>query len=168
MKKIILSTLLILGIGFATQAQTIGLLAQPNLNNGLIRKGIYAEYTIYKKIGLYTDYKFSKTNQSDNTIWYTYHIKTTTNQLNIGASYKLSNNIKVFATSSIVNSIKHDAVFIDLNDTEYTGQDKYKNLQNYQVGATYNINKIVLLVAYEDNKYFKDNRISLGLGLKIK
>lgn len=153
MKNLILTIAIVLISFTFVNAQTAGIIIQPEFNTNNVRKGLFVESTIYKSIGLYSDFKLL--NEKEN------HFR----QLNAGVSLKINKNVKTILSTSVINKLATDyfvAPLKDMQKGEYINQD-----QTFQVGVTYKAEFLTILGGYEFNKHFDNPRVTIGLGFNF-
>lgn len=158
MKKLSL-IIAFIAVSFAVNAQSVGVLVQPEFGTSVTRKGFFAESTIYKGIGLYSDFKIGKDNYQSGF----YHKDQFHTQFNVGVSLKVYKNFKVFASTSAINNTKVEEYHkmdgvVDGEVLKYQG----KAGSVYQGGIIYNTETISLVLGYESG-----NRVSVGIGFKL-
>lgn len=156
MKPII--TIILIIAAFTVNAQSVGIIVQPEFNTSITRKGFFAESTIYKGVGLYSDFKIGK----DNYQSMYYHKDQFHTQFNVGVSLKVYNGFKIFASTSAINTTKVEEyhLFEGIRDDMI----KYKGYAGsvYQGGIIYNTDPISLVLGYES-----DNKVTIGIGIKV-
>lgn len=159
--KNIMIAIAILGMSFAANAQTVGLLIQPDFSKSYTRKGFFAESTIYKRIGVYSDYKLM--NSANN------YFKERQTQVNVGLSYKVAPNLKAFASTSVINrertTYNNKLLFLQ-NPLKFIHRStEHRDSKSvYQVGAIFYTRAISVLGGYE----FDGARVTVGIGFNLK
>lgn len=157
MKRLTIITLLIIA-AFTVNAQSVGVIIQPEFGSSVTRKGFFAESTVYKGIGLYADFKIGKDDYQSEY----YHKDQFHTQFNAGASIKVYKGFKVFASTSAVNNTKVEEyhIFEGVKDDMIEYQGKAGSV--YQGGIIYNTEMLSLVLGYESG-----NRASVGIGFKL-
>lgn len=146
-------------LAFTVNAQSIGVMVQPEFGSSVTRKGFFAESTIYKGIGLYSDFKIGKDNYQSGF----YHKDQFHTQFNVGVSIRVYKGFKVFASTSAINNTKVEEYHkmdgvVDGEVLKYQG----KAGSVYQGGIIYNTETLSLVIGYESS-----NRVSVGIGFKL-
>lgn len=153
MKRLTLITVLILGFAVASYSQTVGIVVQPEFNTSNVRKGFFAESTIYKGVGLYSDYKLMNTKDKFSDSMFS--------QWNAGLSLRVLNNVKVFGTRSIVNNEKVTFHIRPIPEAVYT----HKLDAVYQAGLIYSIDIFTVLGGYETGG--RGHKVTVGIGFNL-
>lgn len=143
---------------FAVNAQSVGVIIQPEFGTSVTRKGFFAESTIYKGVGLYTDFKIGKDNIKSGY----YHKDQFHTQFNVGASVRVYKSFKLFASTSAINNTRVEEyhVFEGMKDDMIKYQGKAGSV--YQGGIIYNTETLTLVLGYESG-----NRVTVGVGFKL-
>lgn len=158
MKKLILSIALLLTSIVFVNAQTAGVLLQPEFNTSNVRKGLFIESTVYKSIGLYSDFKTLKNTVNDKQYNYS--------QINAGLSFKINKNVKAIATTSVINKMavdqKHPLKMHGIIKGDYISQER-----TYQLGVMYKAEFLTVLGGYEFNDKMNNPRVTVGIGFNF-
>lgn len=157
MKKLSIIISLIIA-AFTVNAQSVGIIVQPEFGSSVTRKGFFAESTVYKGIGLYADFKIGKDDYQSEY----YHKDQSHVQFNIGASVRVYKGFKLFVSTSAINNTKVEEyhVFEGMKDDMIKYQGKAGSV--YQGGIIYSTETLSLVLGYESG-----NRVSVGIGFKL-
>lgn len=153
--KTLFTSIALLLFAVTVSAQTAGVIIQPEFNSPNTRRGLFAEATILKGVGLYADFKVAKTT--------THSQRHSYNQLNAGLSFKVNRNLKAIASTSVINKVTIDNYgLFPLSQHVLTSKGNANRV--YQVGALFNAGVISVLGAYE----FDNNpRVTVGIGFNF-
>lgn len=157
MKNLIITLTLLL---FATlaSAQTVGFLIQPEFKTSNIRKGFFAESTIYKRVGLYSDIKLLNERDEVENLGYKYIFEKQNVQWDAGISFMVLDNLKAIISRSIINTKKEI-----VENYNY----KYNAEPAYQFAAMYSEGIISVLLGYEFEQNVNSKRVTIGLGFNF-
>lgn len=155
MKKLTFTIALLLFAVIAS-AQTAGVIIQPEFNTSNVRKGLFAEATIYKSFGLYADYKVLKNHTRNHRNYY--------NQLNAGISFKVSNSLKLITSTSVINKKSTDVLLAPMKDY-IIGNPEHQGRVN-QFLVMYSASIFSIAGGFETGG--EGNKVTIGLGFNFK
>lgn len=160
MKNLLLTATLLM-FAIASSAQTVGVIVQPEFTTSNVRKGFFAESTIYKGIGIYSDFKIMNNDEYFNA--YDLTQETYQEQWNVGLSYQLFSRYKAIFSTSVINN---ERVSHRTKDELFRGE-KYKSEPTYQFAAMYSESFLSVLIGYEFQQNNTNSRVSFGLGFNF-
>lgn len=161
MKNLFTAILLLLAV--SVSAQTVGVLVQPEFSTSNTRKGFFVQHDVVHGLGVYSDYKILNKNEFTESWGTKYEEETRHHQVNVGLTYKVLDNLKALASTSVLNTAQRTIS----SEDHYYIEKKRKQGSTYQFGGIYSHSYLSVLLAYEIQQRNSNSRITFGLGFNF-